>query len=92
MRAGDENRDLAHRRGQQRVRRDRLDQLPHRLAEARLADPGIPGTEQRPVVAHINEALEVALDASSHVVIERLLFVGQLFRIENGKAHDGSPR
>ncbi|MGY4366378.1 hypothetical protein ACVW1A_002443 [Bradyrhizobium sp. LB1.3] len=89
MRSGDEDRDLAHRRRQQRIRRDRLDQVPHRLAEARLADPGIPRPEQRAVVAHVHKALEVVLDARSHVVIERLLFGTQVFRIENGKAHGG---
>jgi 3-hydroxyisobutyrate dehydrogenase-like beta-hydroxyacid dehydrogenase len=35
---------------------------------------------------------EVILDAGLHVVIERLLFGTQVFRIENEKAHGRSPR
>jgi hypothetical protein len=91
MRAGDEDRDLAHRRRQQRIGGDRLDQLPDRLAESRLANPWIPWPQQRAVVADVDEALEVGLDAFLHVVVKRLLLVGQFGRAENGQAHDRSP-
>ena len=78
MRAGHENSDLTHGRRQRRLRHHRFRQLPDRLAELRFVNPWIPWTEQRAVVADIDEALKIPDDALSHVLVERLLFWIQL--------------
>jgi hypothetical protein len=50
-------------------------------------DPWSPWTEQRPVVANVDEALEVGGDALPHVVVKWLLFGTQFCGWNDRQAH-----
>ena len=70
--------DLAHRIGQAGIGGHRQGEIPDRLADPWLMQPGIPRPHEGAVLAHHLEIVEVAGDAFAHAVVERLLFGGQV--------------
>ena len=85
--AGDQDGDLAHGPRQAGRHGHGLDQLPHRAAELREAQPGIPRADQLARGVDGREALEVLLDALAHVLVEGLLRGGVGLGGKQGQPH-----
>src|ERR1700749_708073 len=86
-RAGDQDLDFPGAARQRGRHRERQRQVPDRLSEFRLVQPGIPRPHQRAVVGDGLEAGEVAFNAGAHVVVKRALFRTEVGGSKQWEAH-----